>query len=133
MSSANKTNKLDVKSLIIGVLSTILVLVLFYIPRINAEPQEQQQGSQQDGNIVVRSLTVVNQQGNPVFQLSADSTGNGVLVLRNRNNVPMVLMRSVQDNQSESGMIYCNGLGIWGEGGKVNTLINANKIQYLNQ
>ena len=123
--------KLDIKSALIGVLSTLLIITIFYFQSLNAGPQDQPSG--QNGNFVVRSLTVVNAAGNPVFSLAADSTGNGVMVMRSGNNKPMVLMRSVEENQVETGVIYCNGIGIWGSGGKVNTLINANSIQHLNQ
>ena len=131
MSFSGMFQKIDLRSWMIGVLSTVLVFCAFYIHTLSAEPQDQQ--NEQQTNVVAHSLTIVNKAGNPVCQIAADSTGNGFVIVRNREATPLVLMRGVKDNNVESGMVYCNGIGVWGQSGKVNTLINAKAIQYLNQ
>jgi|GEM_PF-6213408 len=121
---------LDGKSFLIGVLATLLAIALFTNPSVTAQNSDQSQ-SQNLGDIEVNSITVTNSQGQAVFVAYSDSAGNGGLMVRNRTGMPLALVRNVRENNRDTGLIYCNGIGLWGPEGQVNTLLNSNAIQFI--
>ena len=70
-------NKLDIRSVLIGVLCTALVFVL-----IGAKSQNENLG-----HIVVNSIRVLNENGNPVAGLWAEENGGGLGIYNTDGNL----------------------------------------------
>lgn len=119
---------LDWKSFVIGVLATLLALTVLTNPPLTAQDGDQ---SKNLGDVVVSSITVTNSEGQAVFVAYADSVGNGGMMVRNRTGMPLALVRNVRENNRDTGLIYCNGVGLWGPNGKVNTLMNSDGMQFI--
>ena len=77
--------KLDIRSVLIGVLCTALVFVL-----IGAKSQ-----SENLGHIVVNSIKVLDENGNEVAMLYANENG-GILGINNDDGFPVALLFSTE-------------------------------------
>lgn len=119
---------LDWKSFVIGVLATLLAFTVLTNPPLTAQDSDQTKNL---GDVIVSSITVTNSEGQAVFVAYADSVGNGGMMVRNRTGMPLALVRNVRENNRDTGLIYCNGVGLWGPNGKVNTLMNSDGMQFI--
>ena len=98
--------KLDIRSVLIGVLATALVFVLIGATSPNKNL----------GDIVVNSIEVLDENGNSVVVLDTDENG-GMLGLLNTDGNPVALLTADEDGGS---IVLYNRYGNpgWSESGK---------------
>ena len=102
--------KLDIKSVLIGVLATALVFVLIGATSPNKNL----------GDIVVNSINVLDENGNSVVWLNADEEG-GMIGVRNTDGKTVIGLGGAEDGGmlliSNSDGKTVAGLGVDGAGG----------------
>ena len=98
---------IDIKSVIIGVLATVLIIV-----SMGATNQDENLG-----DIVVNSIKVVNENGKLAAILNADESGGGLAIYNNDGKTAAIL------NADEPG----GGLAIYNNDGKPAAGLNADE------
>jgi len=102
----NTVKQLDFKSVLIGILSTVLVFVLVedYSASVLAEEKSTPENL---GDIVVDSIRIVDGDGKTVAALGNDEKGGGLVI--NNNNGKTVA--ALGNDEKGGGLIFLNNDG----------------------